>query len=78
MARAETEADQGARIRHRLRLPAMVSLIAPHCVFACLVPRSGRIAAQVMLAYQGLLNCLRSFRFNLLLSACGFFALHIL
>jgi hypothetical protein len=50
VAGAEPQADERARIGNFLRLPAMVGLVAPHGVFARLVPDSGRLSAQVMLA----------------------------
>ncbi len=59
VARPQPQADQSARIGHGFRLPAMVSLIAAHSIFAGLVPGSGRFAAQIMLADQRFLNRLR-------------------
>ena len=64
----QSQADQSARIGYRFRLPAVVGLIAAHGIFAGLVPRSGRFAAQVMFANQRFLNLLRPLRINLLLA----------
>ena len=69
VARPEPQADQGARVGHFLRLPAVVGLIPPHRVFTRLIPRTGRFAAQVMFAYQRFLNGLRPLRLNLLLAS---------
>jgi hypothetical protein len=71
VARPQTQADQSARVRHFLRLPAVIGLITPHGIFAGLVPRARRFAGQIMLAYQRFLNRLRPLRFNLLLAPCG-------
>jgi len=68
VARPQSQADQGARVGYGLRLPAVVGLIAPHRLFTGLIPRTGRFAAQVVLAYQRFLNGLRALRFNLLLA----------
>jgi hypothetical protein len=67
---SQAQADQSASIRNRLRLPAMIRLIFPHCVFAGLIPGSGRFAAQIVLANQSFLDRLRSLRLNLLLTLC--------
>jgi hypothetical protein len=67
--RPQAQTDQSSSVRNRLRLPAMIRLIFPHCVFAGLIPGSGRFAAQVMLANQSFLDRLRPLRFNLLLAA---------
>ncbi len=69
VARPQPQADQRARIRHRLRLPAMIRLILPHSVFAVLVPASRRVGAQIMLANQSLLYSLRPLGIDLLLPA---------
>ncbi len=69
VARAQPEADQSARIRHSLGLPAVVGLIASHGIFARLIPGSGSFTAQVVLADQGFLNSLRPLRVNFLLAA---------
>ena len=47
----------------------MIGLIAPHGLFARLIPGSSRCAAQVVLANQRFLNLLRALGFNLLLAA---------
>jgi len=75
VARSQPQADQCARIRHCLRLPAVIGLIAAHGVFAGLVPVSGRFAAQVMLANQRFLNLLHPLGINLLLAPRSRFSL---
>jgi len=67
MARPQSQADQRARIRHRLRLPAMVGLIAPHGLFTRLIPRPSRRAAQVVLANQRFLDRMCPLRIDFLL-----------
>ena len=46
----------------------MIGLIFPHGIFACLVPGSGGVSAQIMLADQCLLNRGCAFRVDLLLA----------
>lgn len=67
VARPQPQADQRPRIRHRLRLPAVICLIAPHGIFAGLIPRSRRFARHIVLANQCFLNRLGSLRIDLLL-----------
>src|SRR5258708_35145244 len=69
VARSESKTDQRARIRHRLRLPTVVGLIAPHGIFAGLIPRSCRCTAQVVLADQSCLDRLGALGINLLLAS---------
>jgi len=71
VTRSQPQADQSARVRHSLRLPAMIGLVAPHGIFTGLIPRAGRFARHIMLAYQRFLNSLRPLRFNLLLPSRG-------
>ncbi len=71
VARSQPQANQRARIGYFLRLPAVISLIAPHGVFAGLIPRTSRFPAQIMLTYQRFLDGLRPFGINLLLAARG-------
>src|SRR5208282_1746586 len=71
MARPQSQADQRPRIRHSLRLPAMIRLIFPHGVFAGLVPGPGRFAGEIVLPDQRLLNRMRPLRIDFLLSAGG-------
>ena len=71
LARSQAQADQGTRVGDRLALPAMVRLVTPHGLFACLVPRAGRIPAQIMLANQRFLNGLRPFAIDFLLPTCA-------
>jgi len=68
VTRSQTQADEGAGVRHRFRLPSMVGLVMPHGIFARLIPCSRRRAGQVMLADQRLLDLLRALRIDLLLS----------
>jgi len=72
MARTEAEADQRARVGHRLRLPAVISLIAAHGIFAGLIPGSRGASSQIVFADQGFLNGLSAFGINFLLAARGF------
>jgi len=72
MARAESEADQSTRVGHRLRLPAMIRLIAAHRVFTGLIPASGRRGAKVVLPDQSCLNSLGAFGINFLLTSHSF------
>ncbi len=65
----QTQFDQRPRVRHRLALPSIVSLIAAHGRLAGLIPGAGSFSAQVMLADQGFLNGLRSLGINFLLAA---------
>ena len=75
VARAQTQADQRAGVRHSLRLPAVIGLVAAHGVFAGLVPGLASLAAQVVLANQRFLNFLRAFGIDLLLtSSCPLLA----
>ena len=69
MARSQPETDQSARIRHRLRLPSVIGLIAPHRIFAGLVPGSSRRATQIMFADQSFLNRLCPLGIDFLLPA---------
>lgn len=78
VARTQPEADQSARIGHGFRLPAVIGLVAPHGVFAGLIPIAGCVGAKVVLADQRFLNCLRTLGINLLLAAGGGFMFAIL
>lgn len=69
LARAQTQTDQGARIGDRFALPSVIGLITTHCIFAGLVPGSGGLAGQIVLAHQSLLNRQRALGIDLLLSA---------
>lgn len=69
LARAQTQLDQRARVGHRLALPAVSGLVAPHGLFAGLVPRSGGFSFQVVLANQRFLNGLSSLVVDFLLAA---------
>lgn len=71
VVRPQPQADQGARIGHRLRLPAVIGLISPHRLFAGLIPFTGGFAGQVVLANQRFLDRLRPLPIDLLLSPCG-------
>lgn len=75
VARPEAEFDQSARIGNLFRLPTLIALIAPHGVFAGLIPLAAGGSAQVVLADERLLNRARPFRIDLLLAAktFGFF-----
>ncbi len=64
----QPQADQSARVRDGLRLPAVIGLIAPHGLFTGLIPPASRFAAQVVLPYQRFLDGLRPLRVNLLLT----------
>jgi hypothetical protein len=70
---AQTQADEGSRVWHRLRLPAMVCLIATQRVFTGLIPFSRWIACQVMLTNERLLNFLGALGIYFLLPARHFF-----
>jgi len=50
-------------------LPSLVGLITPQRGLGRIVPFAGRLAFHVVLANQGFLNLLRSFRLNRLLAA---------
>ncbi len=69
VARPQSQADQGARVRYSLRLPAVVGLIASHGIFAGLIPRSGRFAGHIMLADQRFLDGLRPLGIDFLLAS---------
>lgn len=68
VARPQPQADQRARVGHGLRLPAVICLIAPHGIFTGLIPRTGRFAGHIMLAYQRFLDSLRPLGIDFLLS----------
>jgi hypothetical protein len=67
LARTQAQADERARIGNGLALPSVIGLVAPHRIFAGLVPGSGGIAAQIMFADQRFLNRLCAYGINLLL-----------
>jgi len=69
LARPQAQTDQRPRVGNFLGLPAVIALISPHGVFARLIPRAGRLSAQIMLANQRFLNGASSLRVNLLLTA---------
>lgn len=69
LARPEPQTDECARVWNGLALPSVIGLILSHGVFAGLVPRTRSLSAHVVLADQGFLNCLGSFRINFLLAA---------
>ncbi len=71
VARPQPQADQSARVGYRLRLPAVVGLIAPHGIFAGLIPRTRRVAGQIMLADQSFLDRLRPLGIDFLLASRG-------
>jgi hypothetical protein len=68
VARPQSKIDQRPRIRHRLRLPAVIGLIAPQRVFASLVPGPRRFTRQVMLSNERLLDFLCALGIDFLLS----------
>ncbi len=49
----------------------MIGLVTPHGIFACLIPCSHCRAAQIVLPDQRLLDLLRAFWIDFLLSARG-------
>lgn len=67
LVRTQPELDQRARIRRRLRLPAIICLIFLHRLLACGVPFSRRLARQIVLANQRLLNLCSALGIDLLL-----------
>ncbi len=69
LAGAQAQLDQRSGVGDGFALPAVVGLVAAHGLFAGLVPGSGGLSAQIVLADQGLLNCLDSFGVNFLLAA---------
>ena len=69
LARPKAQLNQCARVGNLFGLPALISLKTPHGFFAGLVPRARSLAAQIVFADQSFLNCLGSFRVNLLLSS---------
>jgi len=69
VTRTQPKANQRTRIGHRLRLPAVIGLIAPHRIFAGLIPGSGRFAAEVVLADQRFLDRLCPLGVDLLLAS---------
>ena len=71
VARPQPQADQSARVRYGLRLPAVVSLVAPHGIFAGLIPSTGRFAGHVMRAYQRFLDRLSPLGIDFLLASRG-------
>ena len=71
VARPQPQADQSPRVGHSLRLPAVVGLIAPHGIFAGLIPRTSRFSAQVVLADQRFLDGLRPLGIDFLLASRG-------
>jgi hypothetical protein len=71
VARPQPKGDQRARIGNRLRLPAVIGLIAPHGLFTGLIPGSGCFAAQVVLADQRFLDLVSPLGINFLLSSRG-------
>ncbi len=69
MAWSQAQFDEGPRVGHCLRLPAMVGLIAAQGIFRSLSPFAGGFASEIVLADQRFLNGLRAIGVNLLLSA---------
>jgi len=68
LARPKAEADQRARIRNSFALPAVIRLELAHGIFASLVPGSGGLAFQIVLADQSFLNRLCPLGVDLLLT----------
>ncbi len=69
VARSQPEFDQGARVGHGLRLPAVVGLIAAQGILCGLGPFAGSLAAEIVLANQRFLNGLRAIGVDFLLAA---------
>ncbi len=69
MAWAEAKADQGARVRNFFRLPPVITLVVPHSFFAGLIPRSARLAGQVVFANESSLDGLGALGIDFLLTA---------
>src|ERR1700739_278617 len=67
LAWAQAQADQSARIGNGFALPSVIGLVAPHRVFAGLVPSPGGIASQIVLADQCFPTRLCACGINLLL-----------
>jgi hypothetical protein len=69
MAWTQTQLDQGAGIRNCLVLPAVVGLVAAQRIFGRRVPFAARLATQVVLLNQRLLDLYGAITVDLLLSA---------
>ena len=67
--RPQPQFDQSTGIRHGFALPAMICLVLLKRFLRGIVPFAGRLCGQVVLAYEGFLNFLRSLGIDLLLAA---------
>jgi len=70
----QAELDESSRVWNLFGLPAMIALVAPHGLFALVIPVASGLAAQIVFADQSFLDGSRSLRIDLFLPAhaCDF------